>query len=538
MGLALGPLTAHVTIPEMPRTEESVRGPLLVLRHASKSFGGPRVLDDVSLEVEAGEIHGLVGQNGSGKSTLIKILCGYHAPDPGAELIVNGAPIRLPMSPGEFRALGFSFVHQNLGLASDLSVLDNIRVGRYRARDLGRINWRDERRLTEDALLRFGAAVEPWRVVGDLPEATRALIAIARAVQGIEEHAGALGHRGVLILDEPTPYLSESAVEALFAAMRQVAGAGTACLFVSHRLDEVHQITDRVTVLRDGRMVVTAKSRQLSDDDLINFIVGRRLTTEERSIRSPGREAALSVRALSGSRVRDLSFQVGRGEILGLTGLLGMGFEDVPYLLVGADKAQHGTAIIGGSTVPLPDMNPARALELNVGLVPAFRERDGAVMTLTVRENITLPRVRRYFRRFKMDYAAERREARAIASRFDVRPDDTERLLSTLSGGNQQKAIVGKWLSMKPDVLLLHEPTQGVDVGARREILGQVREAADRGAAIVVSSIEYEELAGLCNRVLVMQEGRVTAELTGPQLTKELILDRAYRSHAAAIRAG
>ncbi len=522
----------------MPRTEESVRGPLLALRHASKNFGGPRVLDDVSLEVEAGEIHGLVGQNGSGKSTLIKILGGYHAPDPGAELIVNGAPIRLPMSPGEFRALGFSFVHQNLGLASDLSVLDNIRVGRYGARNLARINWRDERRLTEDALLRFGAAVEPWTVVGDLPEATRALIAIARAVQEIEEHAGAHGHRGVLILDEPTPYLSERAVEALFAAMRQVAGAGTACLFVSHRLDEVHQITDRVTVLRDGRVVVTAKSSQLSDDDLINFIVGHRLTTEERSIRSPGREAALSVRALSGSRVRDLSFQVGRGEILGLTGLLGMGFEDVPYLLVGAHKARHGTVIVGGSPVPLPDMNPARALELNVGLVPAFRERDGAVMTLTVRENITLPWVRRYFRHLKMDYAAERREAQAIASRFDVRPDDPERLLSTLSGGNQQKAIVGKWLSMKPDVLLLHEPTQGVDVGARLEILGQVREAADRGAAIVVSSIEYEELAGLCDRVLVMQEGRVTAELTGQQLTKELILDRAYRSQAAAIGPG
>src|SRR4051794_28107702 len=246
---------------------------VISLRNLSKDFGGGRrALDAVNLDVRSGEIPGLLGQNGSGKSTLIKILAGYHGPEPGAELHVNGAPVSLPVAPGQFRELGMSFVHQNLGLSDTMSVLDNVRVGRYRRGFGWRIPWRTERRRVHEGLRRFDLDLDLDTLVGDLPQGTRAVIAIARAVQEIERF-----ERGLLILDEPTPYLSRDAVGRLFEAMRHVAADGIAILFVSHRLEEVHQITDRVTVLRDGRVVATADTPALDADDLIEMIVGRRL---------------------------------------------------------------------------------------------------------------------------------------------------------------------------------------------------------------------------------------------------------------------
>jgi ribose transport system ATP-binding protein len=503
--------------------------PALSLRHVSKNFGGPDVLVDAALDVMPSEIHGLVGQNGSGKSTLIKILSGYHFPAPGAEMRLFGERISLPLSPGEFRGLGMSFVHQNLGLSPHMSVLDNVRVGRYGSATLGRIRWKQERRLVEEALNKFGLAPDLDAAVGELPEAEQAIVAIARAVQQIEEVALPRGHRGILILDEPTPYLSEDAVQSLFGAMREVAAEGTACLFVSHRLEEIRQITDRVTVLRDGRVVATRNSGEVDDEEMIELIVGSRLQEEERVRTQVRHDQVMTVEGLRGGRVTEISFALHQGEILGVTGLLGMGFEDLPYLLTGAKRAEHGHLTFQGRVLPLARLSPREALKIGLALVPANRERAGAVFLLTVGENMTLPRVGEFFHGFRMDYREEESVAWKMAGKFNVRPRDPKGIFGTLSGGNQQKAILAKWLSTNPRVLLLHEPTQGVDVGARRQILSELENVAEAGHGVIVSSIEYEELATLCDRVLVMREGRLASELKGPYVTKDRILERSYR---------
>ena len=498
---------------------------VISLRNLSKDFGGGRrALDGVNLDVLPGEIHGLLGQNGSGKSTLIKILAGYHAPERGAELYVNGEQIALPVAPGQFRDLGMSFVHQNLGLSDTMSVLDNVRVGRYRHGFGWRIPWRTERRRVREGLRRFDLEVDLDALVGDLPQGTRAVIAIARAVQEIEGF-----DRGLLILDEPTPYLSRDAVGRLFEAMRHVAAEGIAILFVSHRLEEVHQITDRVTVLRDGRVVATADTAGLDADDLIEMIVGRRLEDLYPDPAPTTQKRTLGVRGLSGAIVQGLDFDVHAGEVLGMTGLLGNGFEEVPYLLMGTLQPFSGEFLFEDRTREAKRLSVRDRIDLGMVLVPANRERDGVASTLTVGENVTLPRVSDYFRHLLLDRRSERREVNEILHRFDVRPPDASRPMATLSGGNQQKAVLGKWLSTNPRVLVLHEPTQGVDIGARKQIFAQIREATEAGCAVVLASLEYEDLAHLCDRVLVFQGGVVTSELPRRELSEERIVERCLR---------
>jgi ribose transport system ATP-binding protein len=505
---------------------------VISLRNLSKEFaGGRRALDGVDLDVRPGEIHGLLGQNGSGKSTLIKILAGYHAPERGAELRVNGEPISLPIAPGRFRELGMSFVHQNLGLSDTMSVLDNVRVGRYERGFGWRIPWRSERRGVREGLRRFGLDLDLDTLVSDLPQGTRAVIAIARAVQEIEGF-----ERGLLILDEPTPYLSRDAVARLFDAMRRVASENIAILFVSHRLEEVHQITDRVTVLRDGKVVATAETPGLDADDLIEMIVGRRLEDLYPDPPTSGKTRTLGVRDLSGEVVSGLDFDLHEGELLGLTGLLGNGFEEVPYLLMGTLPPKSGELIFEDRPREASRLTVRDRIDLGMVLVPANRERDGVASQLTVGENVTLPRISDYFRHLLMDGRAERREVTELLKRFDVRPPDPTRPMGTLSGGNQQKAVLGKWLATNPRVLVLHEPTQGVDIGARKQIFALIREATDSGCAVILASLEYEDLAHLCDRVLVFQGGRVTSEIPRRELSEERIVERCLRpvdQHAA-----
>lgn len=508
---------------------------LLVVDGITKHFGSEQpALDDVSLEIGPGEIHGLVGQNGSGKSTLIKILAGYHDPDPGGRLWVNDGEVGLPLAPGDFRKHGMSFVHQNLGLADSLSILDNLRIGLYRTGRLGRITWRRERRAARAALRRFDLKVDPETKVGSLPEASRAIVAIARATEEIASYEGRTEKPGLLILDEPTPYLSRDAVASLFDAVRGIVRSGTGCLFVSHRLDEVYEITDKVTVLRDGVVAGSGATSEIANERLIELIIGRQLEDLYPEAAERGTAPALTVRDLSGPRVEATSFDLAEGEVLGLTGLVGMGFEDVPYLLYGAARAYSGDLITAEGTAAVADMTPRRAMTLGIVLVPAHRERDGGVSTLTLGENITLPRLSDYFRRFHMQSTRERHDAQVLAGEFQVRPPDPGLLFGSLSGGNQQKAIVGKWLAMEPRVLLLHEPTQGVDIGARKQLFSHIRRAADDGAGVVIVSIEYEDLAHLCDRVLIFHDGRVGGELRGAQLTKERILEQSFSSTLGA----
>jgi ribose transport system ATP-binding protein len=505
--------------------------PVVALRNLSKSFGGARALDGVDLTVMPEEVHGLLGENGSGKSTLIKVLAGYHAPDSGT-LEVNGQDVPLPLAPGQFRQLGLSFVHQDLGLIVELTALENLRMVELAASSSWRIRWGRERRRAREAFERYGVAIRPDALVSDLSETDRARLAIVRALEDIRR-AQREG-RGLLILDEPTVFLSKDGTEDLFRLIRDVVANHASVLFVSHDLDEVREITDRVTVLRDGRMHGTVVTKEANEGELVEMIIGRRLAAlVPQHDDTAGRTVDASVSELAGRQLRGISFQVHRGEVLGVTGLLGSGFEDVPYLLFGAKPCFGGEFELDGSRHNLRAMTPARALAANVTLLPGDRQREGSVGSMSVGDNVMLQVLDRY-RPLRLQRRRMRRDAASRLTEFDVRPADPALAYQSLSGGNQQKALLAKWLQTEPRLLLLHEPTQGVDIGAREQIFEMLTAAAGEGMSILCASSDYEQLAQICDRVLVIGRGRIVRELTGEEITKDRIAEQVYDSVGAA----
>ena len=504
--------------------------PVVALRHISKTFAGVRALRDVDLTIRRGEVHGLLGQNGSGKSTLIKILSGFHAPERGGELEINGRPVPLPLHPGQFRSLGMSFVHQDLGLVPSLSVVENLLVGALSSERSWRLSWVHERRKAREIFTSFGLELDPRAKVADLRATDRALLAIVRAVEEIRANITAEGsEHGLLVLDEPTVFLPESDRDELFAILREIAATRAGILFVSHDLEEILEITDRVTVLRDGEVRGTVDTARASDEVLVEMIVGRRLQALSIEREQPETGRAISITGLTGRHARDVSLTVQRGEVVGLTGLLGSGFEEIPYYVFGAKSAAAGRLDMDGRTYDLHKMTPSRALGAGVALIPADRQRDGAVGSLSVGDNVTVRVLDRYRSRVGLKRSRMRSDARKLLAQFDVRPPDPRLKYESLSGGNQQKAMLAKWLQTKPSLLLLHEPTLGVDVGARQLIFQLTRRAAADGTAVVCASTDYEQLASVCDRVVVFGRGRVAGELTGDQVTKERIAEQCYR---------
>jgi ribose transport system ATP-binding protein len=474
-------------------------------------------------------VHGLLGQNGSRKSTLIKILAGYHAPDAGGTLAVRGERVELPLRPADPRRLGLAFVHQDLALVDTATVLENLRVGRYETRAGWRIPWRRERQAVRAALARFGLGISPDASVASLREVDRAMVAILRALEQLR-----VVERGVLVLDEPTAYLPRDGVERLFAAVREIAGMGFAVLFVTHRLEEVTAITDRVSVLRDGALVACEPTASLDEAALIERILGFSLDDLYPEPHHARGDVVLRASGVSGSLVRDFSFELRRGEILGITGLLGMGWEQVPYLLFGAEPALGGELEILGRRLDLGRLAPREAMAAGIALLPANRLRDGSAPLATVTENMTLATLPRYYRNGLLRRRAEQSTVYRLMGHFDVRPREPGRSLSTLSGGNQQKVLIAKWFATHPRVFLMHEPTQGVDVGARRQIFSHIRTAVEDGMPVVLASSEYEDLANLCDRVIVFRHGRPVSELAGETLTHARIVEQCFRRGEAA----
>jgi ribose transport system ATP-binding protein len=493
----------------------------------SKSFGGVRVLHEVDLTVKAGEIHALVGSNGSGKSTLIKILSGYHVPDPGGTLKVRGEEVSLPVAPDRATKVGLSFVHQDLGLIPQLSVLENLRVGRFESHPGFRISWRQERATVRAALARFDLDVSPDAKVERLSSVERVLLAMVRAFSDLESAPG-----GVLVLDEPTAYLPRDGVDRLFAAVRRTAQEGAGVIFVSHRLEEIGQLCHSVTVLRDGHHVGTRETAGLTEPELVRMIVGEDITTRTYRPRSDG-EAILRTSAVSGEVATEVSFELRRGEVLGLTGLMGMGHEELPYLLFGAQDGA-GEIELDGERIPLGELTPRRAMAAGVALLPGDRQRTSGAQSLSVAENVTLPTIERFFKGGFLRPKRERAHVLDVLHQYDVRPAAPVRKLGTLSGGNQQKALVAKWLEREPMIFLMHEPVQGVDVSAREEIARVIADIAARGGSVLLSSCEYEDLARICGRVLVFRHGRVASELSGDELTKERLIERCYATEMVA----
>ncbi|MFL5927403.1 MAG: sugar ABC transporter ATP-binding protein [Gaiellaceae bacterium] len=509
--------------------------PRLALRNLSKSFGGTQALRGVDLDVLPGEVHGLLGENGSGKSTLIKVLAGFHEPD-GGELRVDGESVTLPLATGQFRQLGMSFVHQDLGLVESLSVLENLRVAEIASsRSRFGISWRSERARARETFERYGVVLDPAAAVGALKPVERALLAIVRAIEEIRSVGR--GH-GLLILDEPTVFLPKEGVERLFALVRDAAAAGTSILFVSHDLDEVREITDCVTVLRDGSLVGTVVTADTTETQFVEMIIGRQLAAlpDVQHADLTEQRVGVSVQGLTGATVRDVSFAMHEGEVVGLTGLIGSGFEEVPHLLYGARQANAGLLTIHELPIDLTHLKPAAAIRAGLALIPADRKTDGSVGTLAVDENVALSVLDRYFNGVVLDRRRMRRETGELMQDFDVRPNDPSLPYGALSGGNQQKALLAKWFQTEPRLLLLDEPTQGVDVGARQQIYELIRTAAqERGMHVLCASSDYEQLASLCDRVLVFGRGRVWRELVGAEVTKERIIEQSYAAMAAEV---
>ena len=504
----------------------------LVISNLSKSFGGARALDDVSLTVEPGEVHGLLGENGSGKSTLIKVLAGYHSPDAGS-LSVYGQPVKLPLRPGQFKSLGMDFVHQDLGLIPSLTVIDNLYVGELASpRHHLHISWTSERRKARETVARYGLRIDVRARVSDLTPVERALFAIVRAVEGMRTGlGGANGGGGILVLDEPTVFLPRTGIDQLFALVREIAASGASVIFVSHDLDEVREITDRTTVLRDGRVVGTVVTAETSETELVRMIIGRHLEMLDASPHDLlEQDVEIDVQGLTGGTLRSVSLELHEGEVLGLTGLSGSGFEEMPYFLFGAWRAESGRLRLHGLEHELPNLTPAAALAAGIALVPADRQQDGVVASLPVYDNILMRSLRAFFRTGALRRRRMLRRARQLMSDFDVRPADPRMICSSLSGGNQQKALLAKWLHRNPRLLLLHEPTQGVDVGARQQIFSLVREAAAQGTSVICASSDYEQLAAICDRVLLFARGRIVEQLVGEAVTKDRITERCYNS--------
>jgi ribose transport system ATP-binding protein len=506
--------------------------PALVISNLSKSFGGARALDGVSLSIEPGEVHGLLGENGSGKSTLIKVLAGYHSPDAGS-LSVYGQPVKLPLRPGQFRSLGMDFVHQDLGLIPSLTVIENLYVGELASpRHRLHISWTSERRKARKTFAHYGLRIDVRARVSDLTPVERALLAIVRAVEGMRTGLGsANGCGGILVLDEPTVFLPRAGIDQLFALVREIATSGASVIFVSHDLDEVREITDRTTVLRDGRVVGTVVTAETSEVELVRMIIGRHLEMLDASPHDLlRRDVEIAVQGLTGGTLRNVSLELHEGEVLGLTGLVGSGFEEMPYFLFGAWRAESGRLRLHGLVHELANLSPAAALAAGIALVPADRQEDGVIGSLPVYDNILMRSFRVFFRAGVLRRRQMLRRAQQMMSDFDVRPADPRMIYSSLSGGNQQKALLAKWLGRNPRLLVLHEPTQGVDVGARQQIFSLIREAAAQGTSVICASSDYEQLAAICDRVLIFARGRIVEQLVGEAVTKERITERCYNS--------
>ena len=495
--------------------------PILEVSRVSKSFGGIAALVDVDFDLRAGEVHALVGENGAGKSTLMKILAGVHVDYDGV-IRLAGAQVRFAGVQDAERA-GVAIIHQELDLVPELSAADNIFLGREPLIAGTIVDRRRIVRAAEALLRRLGIAIDPQSRVADLRVGEQQLVEIAKALS--------LDAR-ILMMDEPTSALSTSECETLFKVVRQLAAAGVAIIFTSHRIDEVVALANRVTVLRDGRRVLTAPIEGLSSNAIISAMVGRTLVSTHREPVAVEGAPVLSVRNLTldmvGPRgwrrvLHGVSFDLRRGEILGIGGLLGSGRTEILESIFGAARGwRTGDIAIDGEPVAIG--SPAEACRLGVALVTEDRKARGLLLASTVRDNMALPSVGALSRFGVRGFAREAALAEDMVERLSVRCNDVDQIVSTLSGGNQQKVVIGKWLATEPRVLLLDEPTRGIDVGAKQEIYQLVFQLASHGLGIVIVSSEMPELLLLSDRVLVMCEGRQTGLLTAAEATEEAIM--------------
>ena len=503
----------QVTVSAPPRIE---------LRGISKRFAATQALEDVSLDLLPGEVHGLVGENGAGKSTLVKILAGVHQPDSGT-IRLDGEAAQIH-GPAHSRALGIAVVHQEPRLFPDLTVAENVFIGHAPSGRLGSIDWGGTRRRAESLFRELDVQVDVGAPVRGLSMADQQLIEIAKSLS-LEAR--------VLILDEPTASLSAHEVERLFTIVRRLRGRGVSVLFVSHRLDEVFALCDRATVFRDGRHVVTMATRDLTTADLVRHMVGRTVSLFPK-VETPIGDVLLEVSGLTKvGEFRDVGFSVRAGEIVGFAGLVGAGRTEVARVLFGIDQRDRGKVLLGG--VPVTFASPSAAMHAGIAYLPEDRHQEGLVQDFTIAQNVTLPILPRLFPRLLIHASAERKVAHEFTEQLSVRMTGVDQLVGSLSGGNQQKVVLAKWLASEPRILILDEPTRGIDIGAKVEVHRIISELAASGLGIILISSDLPEVLAMSDRILVFHEGKITAEIPRKLATQEGVMFAATGSAGAGL---
>jgi len=484
---------------------------MLVLQDIKRSFPGVKALSGVNFDLKRGEVHALMGENGAGKSTLMRILGGVIPPD-GGTMTLHDRPYQ-PRGPRDAQRAGIGFIHQELNLIPELSVAENLMLGRlpHRAGFLDRGRLQSEAR---EALRFVGEELALDRPAQDLNVGQQQMLEIARALHAKAE---------ILIMDEPTAALSDREAQHLFAAIERLRAQGTAIIYISHRMEEVYRLSDRLTVLRDGVSVGTWERGALEPDEVVRHMVGRELAADERRERPPPQDVVLETRGLARHNVvHPLTLQVRKGEIVGLAGLVGAGRTEFARLVAGADRADGGQILFQGQ--PVNVRQPSDAIARGVGFVPEDRKGQGLVLSMTVEENLGLASLRSLARRALLDRKACLALARRFIEQLRIRTSGPAQVVRTLSGGNQQKVVMGKWLARDCQLLILDEPTRGVDVGAKAEIYRVVEDLVAQGTAVLLISSDLPELLRLSDRVLVISAGKLTAEYTRDEATPEKIL--------------
>jgi ribose transport system ATP-binding protein len=501
--------------------------PVLEVERVSKTFTRTKALSRVSMTIEAGEVHALLGQNGSGKSTLIKILSGYHQPDPGGGIRIQGQDLPFQQPVQSYR-LGCRFVQQDLGLVPTLSVLDNMSLGSGFPTSYGTIREKASYRQAEADLAKLNLGIDPKALVSTLSASERTGVAIARALREDPEYPAAL-----LVLDEPTATLPVDEVDNLLDRVAAMAATGVGVLYVTHHLGEVFRVANQVSVFRDGVVVGAGPVGNFDHGAIVTLLAGEELLAEEtearkqKAARAAARrhETAFEVDNLRAGALAGVSFSVESGEIVGIAGLAGSGRDSVLGASYGALSRTSGEVRIAGK--PLPANRPDLAIGQGVAYVAPDRKIGGGVMTMSARENMTLPNLKPFWKGGILRRRSETSATNGWFERLSVRPAKAiNEPLSIFSGGNQQKILFGKWLSQQPTVFLLDEPTQGVDVGAKADLHRELVTVASEGAAVIVSSSDLEELAELCDRVLVIVDGKISSSLEGAELTEGAITRR------------
>jgi len=499
------------------------------MQGVSKRYGGVRALQDAHVAIEAGRIHAVLGENGAGKSTLIKIMAGVVTPDEGT-MLLDGQPISFA-TPAAANAAGIACIFQELSLIPDLSVADNVAISNP-PRRFGLIDRAGQRRMAEEALARAGAEdIHPLALVKDLSLSRRQMVEIAKALARRPR---------LLILDEATSALTAADVTKIYAVLKRLRAEGLALVYISHRMHEITELADECTVFCNGRSVANYAAGTKSDGEVVELMIGRRYEAvfSPRAPRvAPAGDAPplLEVRNLSwNGRLDNVSLQLRAGEVIGLGGLDGQGQRELLLALFGVLRAATGQLLVDGRSVAITGPGVAKRREIGMALIPEDRKTEGLMLPMSVRENLSFAALDRLSRWGIVDRDAEREAVQRIVQTLAVRCDGTDVAASSLSGGNQQKLVIGKWLMLAPRIILLNDPTRGIDVGTKQEIYELLRRLADEGAAILFYSTDYDELIGCCNRVLVMYDGAIKRELVGADITERALVSSALNIEAAA----